>query len=85
MTCLLLTAEYLGKMGFQLKFTFIPVNDIPTPVTGGLYDCSKPSFLAFKDHVRCNRVIECLGVEDEEGCDYTSVTCLPGYIQFGDR
>ena len=51
----------------------------------GAYDCSGDNFLKFQDHVRCNGVVQCIGLEDEKNCSFSPTDCPEGFYKYLDK
>ncbi|KAL8575743.1 hypothetical protein ACOMHN_055932 [Nucella lapillus] len=70
--------------GFNLFFTFHPSSSLPHQVAGGgLWNCSVAEWPQLKPHFPCNAQADCVGVEDEEHCPYTTSACGLGRVATG--
>ena len=73
------------SVGFNMTYVIMARLEEPVQVAENLFNCSVPSFPSFKELFRCNLVKECVGGEDEEGCEAYSEDCGEGAFDIGTK
>ncbi|KAK7103352.1 hypothetical protein V1264_018270 [Littorina saxatilis] len=69
-------AEEFSFPGFRLLYTFHQPHELPQKVSeADTWNCSVTYYSAFRQHLDCNLVGECVHGEDESSCNYTR--CRP--------
>ena len=65
---------------FQLRFSFNLPQHVPQRILDDpeIFECSKENWKYFRDHFRCNLLLQCKGFEDEVDCPYTNHECRGG-------
>ena len=73
--------------GFQLSFAFLKKSEVPEIMnyTFGLYNCSRMNYSVMRYLFGCNKIVDCSGGEDEDGCDYDTQGCPVGYFRTFDK
>ena len=77
--------ELLPESGFKMEYALLPTSQAPVQVGENLFNCSVPSFRLFQPVFRCDLLEECVGGEDEEGCDFHSHDCGLGAVDEGTK
>ena len=79
------TDESFQLTGFMMMYAILPRSQEPQQLSENLYNCSVPHFHSFRPLLKCNRVTECQGNEDEEDCGYYSNDCGHGALDAGNK
>lgn len=75
----------LYSIGFKMMYVIVSRSEELVPVAENLFNCSVPSFSNVKPLFQCNLLTECVGGEDEEGCEAYSEDCGQGAIDAGTK